>query len=197
MLRNILRVYRNATESELRAGHEWYSLAHEKAHALAGQYSITLPQAVGVIAALSPSNPWPRNVKDAEAVLRAVQTQQDEYRVTAYGPNKRKAERIARGEDPLVVLGGPKVRSFYDNILNPAESEAVTVDGHAYSVWAGARHTLGRLGTVPEITPRRYEAIAADYRRAADKLKVRPHELQATTWIAWRNKFLPPRFLTA
>jgi hypothetical protein len=39
-----------------------------------------------------------------------------------------KALLIRGGASPLDVLGGDKVRSFYKNILNPADNVTVTID---------------------------------------------------------------------
>lgn len=58
----------------------------------------------------------------------------------SYGrPNMRKAWRILKGEQPLAVLGGDKVRAFYSLMINPDNSEDVCIDRHAVSLWYGSK----------------------------------------------------------
>ena len=55
--RNITKAYRLASEDDRRAGEQWYARAREFAATLDTDVS----RAVGVIAAISPLMPWPRN----------------------------------------------------------------------------------------------------------------------------------------
>jgi hypothetical protein len=115
-----------------------------------------------------------------------------------------RAIRIARGEQPNEVLNGHKVRSFFNNILEPSDpSLDVTVDSHAFSIamaekygsgsdeygyFAGSKKlndktspgsaTLGFTGL--------YSIFADQYRVVANELGVSPNQLQAVTWIQWR-----------
>jgi hypothetical protein len=193
-MNHILKVYKGSTEEDIVAGSRWYFKAHDKAVKLGKLYTLALPQVVGVIAALSPSVSWVRNIADTETLLQAVTSGNDTFTVTAYGNNKRKAVEIAKGGDPLEILGGSKVLSFYDNILNPGTSSAVTIDGHAYSIWKGIRYTLGGSGSIPKITPKRYEEVSSAYCKIASKLAVMPHQVQATTWLTWRKAVLTGRY---
>jgi hypothetical protein len=115
-----------------------------------------------------------------------------------------RAIRIARGEQPDEILNGHKVRSFYNNILDPEnEMDDVTVDSHAFSVamadkfgsgsdeygyFAGSKKwndmtspgsaTLGYTGL--------YSIFADEYRTVAQRLGISARQLQAITWIQWR-----------
>ena len=129
---NILKVYHQASAAELQSGMRWYQQAHEDATAIAN----TLPIGAGAIAALSPGLRWESNVEAARRVIAGESL--DGLGVRWYD-GVRKAKRIAKGHNPLVVLKGNKVRAFYSCILSPDASQSVCVDGHAYSVWAGKR----------------------------------------------------------
>jgi len=108
-----------------------------------------------------------------------------------------RAIMIARGAEPDNVLGGHKVRSFFNNILYPTKNFDVTFDTHALSA-----STLTKIPSVSETgkklngkTPQLAEVNAygpysfwADaYRTVAAEVGMRPHEFQATIWIVWKN----------
>jgi hypothetical protein len=104
------------------------------------------------------------------------------------------------------VMGdGNKIRNFYNNIINPdSENGHVTVDTHA----VGAAHFQPFSGDDPEVqhnfgnTPKgipgapkhaatgmrgTYPLYAEAYRRAAERLGVKPRELQSMTWEGIRS----------
>ena len=58
--RNILKVYNQATQSEIDHGMTWYADAKSDAQSMADKYELPLHIVVGVIAALSPTNRWER-----------------------------------------------------------------------------------------------------------------------------------------
>jgi hypothetical protein len=81
------------------------------------------------------------------------------------------------------------VRAFFACISEPATTQAVCIDGHAYSIWAGRRITLD---AVPPVSDRLYNRIVGDYVVVAKHLGIRPHQLQAITWVAWRRLHVKP-----
>lgn len=188
---NILAVFFKATDLESISGAQWYLDANTAAITMAQRYSLTLNTAAGVIAALSPNNRWERNLIDADSMMRAYSTggdnAADSIKVGTYNANKIKALNILSGDDCLQVLGGLKVRAFYDCIIG---GDSVCIDGHAYAIWTG-----GYIPTTktPKITPKVYHAIAADYRKAADTINAilqaeySAAQIQAITWLAWRR----------
>ena len=175
---NIIRVYLAATAQHVAEGLTWYRDAHK----LACELDPDNPsRAAGVIAALSPRESWTRNVYLATLLYERGGDLQD----GTLSSNLDKARRIYAGEDPLDVLGGAKVRAFFTLINNPDDAETVCVDRHAFDVAVGrktddkARQVLGRKGM--------YERFARAYRRAAEVLGVTPAQVQAVTWVAWRE----------
>lgn len=158
----------------------WYATAYDAAADLSQLYGSYSPkQVAGVIAALSPQVSWKRNVELAES---AIVFHLMGVTITGQtGDNCLKAKRILDGEDPLAVLGGLKVRAFYEGILTKGETETVCIDRHALAAWYCPGQEVWA-----SLTPRRYHAVAADYQTAARVLGLAPAVAQAVVWCAWR-----------
>ena len=188
---NIKAVYQLASLTEQQDGVTWYPAADQIAISLADRYEISEPQAIGVIAALSPRNRWERNVQDADALIAAFRAGGPDQamltRVCTFTANKAKAVRVlqlSRAADlatVLDVLSGPKLREFASCIAGLPD---VCIDGHAFCIWQGERTGLK---DVPAIGVKLRRQIKADYVTAADELGVTPSACQAVTWVAWRR----------
>ena len=191
---NIITTYLVADERERAIGDDWYRAAHVFAQGLTkARKGLTISQACGIVAALSPQLSWRANQ------VAAVQLVRTGTAGAVLGSNLAKARAILTGADVRETLGfndpekvkrgqGAKVRSFYLNILDPVRSTAVTVDRHAVAVAFGHLpegreqvNLLGRRGG--------YESVADAYREAADLLGTTPLRVQAVTWTVWRNRF--------
>jgi hypothetical protein len=121
----------------------------------------------------------------------------------SFGPIVKSLEILANPsrENIHVQLGEMhKVRSFYNNILDPLAAEGdVTIDTHAIAAAllrplagshievkdnfgsAGASKNSGVFGS--------YGVFAEAYRRAASEAGVQPREMQSITWEAVRGLF--------
>jgi hypothetical protein len=182
MVARILRCWEAATAADLADGLGWYARANDLAAALSAGAPISRAQAAGVIAALSPRNTWDSNVNGATAMVAAHAALEAEPTVAGTTDNRDKAWAILNhAGDPLDILGGPKVRSFYANIMG--DLDAVTVD-----VWA-ARAAEG-FDNPNAPTGNRYERIAAAYREAASAVGVAPRDMQAAVWVYIRRAVL-------
>lgn len=192
MVTNIRDAFDKASNQERIEGINWYLRAHVECEAMATKYHIPTAVAVGVVAALSPGNSWERNMEHARILIndfKAGLRDKDLPLVGSYGRgNVIKSERILLGEDPRDVLGGLKVRAFYECMLNPwnPADSVVCIDRHTKSVVMGYR-VADKDSTV---TPKQYGLIAAAYRAVANQLQVAPHVVQAVTWVVWRNRIL-------
>lgn len=186
----ILAVFFSANLAEQQEGLSWYARADAIARDLAdrylhGDYYV----AAAVIAALSPNNRWERNVTDAEALIRTFTLGEDydALKVCTFSKNKAKAIEILKGAAPLDVLSGRKVRSFYQCIIG---QDDVCVDGHAYAIWLGQHVPTTKT---PKISDKLYDQISQDYRTAARQINeitgcyYQASQVQAITWVAWRN----------
>lgn len=186
---NILSVYFQATPAEMRAGNTWYRtslglirrIAQDQAgrrnglHAAFKGRKLTDTALAGAIAALSPNKTWSHNLKLLGQLLRT-------NKAATYGPQVDKARRCLMGEPPMQVLRGPKERAFFECFVDH-KSDAVVVDGHTYSLWMGAFVSTNKA----KVTPRLGRLAAEDFRQVAETLGLRPSQVQATCWLAWRR----------
>jgi hypothetical protein len=187
---NLRVVYQTATDEERQLGQTWYQDAHSHAEAMAARHGVSTTTAIGVIAALSPGLDWDLNLSQAEEFIQAYQGgARGKWlpKVGVYGQrNRDKASKILGGSDPLDVLGGDKVRSFYQNLLDPQDHGPVTIDRHAYSALNRRKLTEKELVA---IKARRYRTAERAYSIVAKQLGLVPSQFQAIIWLAWRRQF--------
>ena len=172
----IVSLFHQIDLADVSAGVEWYAEAYGIACDYAERYGISVGQAAGIIAALSPMNSWAKNVKDAERFLATGARVHTEA-------NMRKCERILAGEDVHTVLNADKTQNFWLGIVSQG-AEGVCIDRHAIDIALGVRHTEASR---PTIGKRLYKAAADAYKAAADMLNaeganVTPAEVQSVTW---------------
>ena len=189
-VRNILKVYRRATPEDIANGLEWYDRAKRYASIISNLSGVNLNTVVGVMAALSPNNRWERNVKDTERMCQAWVNGEDlsDFKVSCYNTMKQKAwsileDDLTDDDDILTRLNGQKIRSFYSNIRGLTE---VTIDGHAYNIALGIRQGLTSDKT--NMGKKLYREMQSAYVKAAKRVGVKPHELQAITWTTWKRE---------
>jgi hypothetical protein len=192
----IIGTYHLSTDLERSNGKNWYRQAHRAALDLSGPFACGVITSAGVIAALSPNNKWERNLRDAQTLFDTFKTlgayAASQVRVCTFDTNKAKALAILKLQNPtvddvVIVLHGLKISAFYRCILG--DSQAVCVDGHAYSIWSGELITTTKT---PKISPSLYSQISKDYRAAAQIVSttsqsVTPSELQAITWLTHKR----------
>lgn len=183
--RNITKAYRAASPADIADGLGWYA----NAMALARSLDPANPErAAGIIAALSPMNSWPNNVRLARDVYNGIIPK------TLFR-NRDKAMAIYNGAKPLDILSGNKVRSFYMNIVGMDDIGAVTIDRHAIDVAAGkVQSDKDRSKSVSGKGA--YANVVSEYVRAAKILSkesgspITPSQLQAITWVYWRRSVI-------
>jgi len=192
--RHIAGMLQLASVADIAEGREWYDRAYRLAVQFIHAYQpLTLGQAIGVIAALSPNNKWQRNCQDAERMIKLWHNGQDSRlaKVCTYNKNKDKAARILESLDSEAIesiLSGRKVVAFYRSISGFTDS--VCVDGHAYAVFIGERIPTTKT---PAISARLYETITRSYCLVADRSvelcghKLTPAQVQAVTWVTYRR----------
>ena len=200
MRTSIIGTFFMASPAELQEGRQWYSNAAKIAADLRDKYDLPMISAAGIIAALSPQNPWESNIQDSYNVCEAYSVDGKDAALSVecgtFDTNKRKAiailelGRSATSYEVHRILNGLKVRNFLLSILG--DSLAVCVDGHAYSIWLGERVSTSDM---PTITPRLYQQIADDYVQATVKIndilgtQYKPYVVQAITWVVHRNLY--------
>jgi hypothetical protein len=91
-----------------------------------------------------------------------------------------------------------KVRSFYNNIIDPESDADVTIDTHAVGaglfspvsgVDAYPKHNFGGPGSNHTGTVGTYPLYAEAYRKVAQELGIKPRELQSVVWEKTRDLF--------
>ena len=189
-VRNILKVYRRATTDDIANGVEWYSRAKRYSHAIADRTGLHVNTVIGVMAALSPNNKWERNVQDCQRMCKAwvIGDDLDDFKVSCYNTMKLKAwsileENLTSDDEILDRLNGQKIRSFYSNIRGLDE---VTIDGHALNIALGVRQGLTTDKT--NMSKKVYKQMQEVYVRAAKRVDIKPHILQAITWTTWKRE---------
>jgi hypothetical protein len=185
---NIVNVYRSATPEQVAKGRRWYGQFFSdviRTAARAG-FRVQTRSDVSMVCGLAAAFSIQRspNVNLWHLFFFLTEAAAGRLDVSIHtGTQDTKARRIYNGADPLDVLTGPKERSFYSNIIG--DGDAVTIDGHAWSVWTGTRTTTDKV-KVPPGGPRR-EACVEDYRQAAAILGTSARDVQAVTWVTWRD----------
>ena len=170
--------YELTTPKQKKEGKSWYGRANRICNRISNDYDIPLYKVVGILAALSPSNKWERNVQDTKNFIKNG----GDVKVCTYTAQKDKAGEIlfrAKGkQEVLKILNGPKTTAFFTNILHPRTGGAVTIDRWALrSVQEGASSP----------TTQRRKLITA-HQVLANELGIRPHELQAVLWLEVKAK---------
>ena len=212
VINHIIAEYLNSSDKNKVEGKQWYFTAHKIASTLSESFSVSLPKTCGVIAALSPNNHWDKNIIDAESLLAAFNCDMpedeifDTVKVSTFHPNKIKALNVLFNDCrndllpklPIVDIikpkkdSGHKVKSFYSCIINPHDTHEICVDGHALSIYLGDRITVN--DSKSNMTPKQYAHIQQAYRLATDKINeiegrtFIPMEIQAITWLAYRER---------
>lgn len=180
----ILNVFASADAQQVAAGLGWYAEAHRIAGDLSASTGVSIAQASGILAALSPQVSWGFNVEWAYGVAQGDTTRR------GLGLSLGRALMIQRNPDtdPLDILGGRKVRAFYSAILSSGFTDQVVIDRHAFDLAEDSR------GAHLSLTDKRSRVAAENYRTAAKRLQrdgvmITACQLQAVTWLTWRSRY--------
>jgi len=185
MRKHILNWYNKADGVELVQGLDWYSEANGYAIYLADKYNVNdLFKVSQVIALLSPQVDWETNKVNAEKIIKCWHAKGDFMSVKIFATEVQKANCIDCLDGgysiPVTAL---KTRSFSVNICNPSISDCITIDRHATKV---ALNDLKAGGVA--LTKKNYFEISKAYKAVSLKLGITPSQLQAVTWITYKNE---------
>ena len=186
--RNILKVYKQCTDDELQHGMTWYAEANDKCQLISDQYDLPLRIVVGVVAALSPTNEWHQNLKDALNMIDnfVAGGYIEDCTCCTYNTMRDKAWSILQtmphtDDDVAFILRGPKITDFFYCIMG---HDVCVIDGHAWCIANNDRRTLQE---VPNIGKKLRAELQECYRRAAKKHGITAYQMQAATWVAWKR----------
>ena len=191
---NIEKIFKQATQSEITEGLNWYKDANKFAQSVSNETKkeISIEHVAGVTSALSIRNKWDRNKIDAKNLILAYYRLKkvSDISVCTFTSNKHKAVNILESNANQIetILSGLKTQNFKRNILGCKES--VTIDGHAFCISAGIVNALKK---VPSISAKNYKIISDEYRQATKminkkyNLNLIPSQLQAITWVTYKR----------
>jgi len=185
---NVLAIYNIASEDALREGLAWYQTAHNWCRVTSKGRPHLMRRNAGIVAALSPMNEWQNNKRKAAELISLrgnVVTVKGQPNGIGLGANVAKACLIYKGADPLDVLKGDKVRAFYRTIVDPMGDIDPVVDRHAFDIAVGERTDDKRRGILSRKGV--YTEFANVYREAAKVAGIGSAQMQAVTWVAWKE----------
>lgn len=186
-VKNIIEVFNQATQVEVLEGINWYPDARSGAMDIADKTELPLHIVVGVISALSPTNNWNQNLKDADLFCSTFITGGyfEDVKASTYKPMWEKAWKILTSasdyENTATILKGPKITDFYRCIQG---ENICVIDGHA---WCIAHNDRRVLQEVPYIGKKHRIELQEAYKIAGKKLGFTAYEMQAITWVTWKR----------
>lgn len=181
---NIMAVFSEATPEEKEYWGKWYHNAKQEVVDLAQEYSLAFPVTAAVVAVLSPGNKWRVNMLAAQRLLaNAKSPTGPQQKIPGYPRQVARALDILKTGDVGKVTG-PKVTVFFKSLVDPASVEHdLVLDGHAINIWRGEKVNLNSLASVSKVERAK---MLADYKTAAELLKVPVQAVQAVTWYIWK-----------
>lgn len=185
---NLQKWLDRADKIDWEEGAQAYPRYRQVMQVFADRFAVSLDRVTAAFVALSPNTDYLSNLRSLVSVLDGVTRGIDPQTivVSTYNHNRDRAIRYVTGEAQFISPSrGRKILSFYDNILHPATSNRVTVDGHMVAIWRDQELTMKEA----TVRPGEYNEIEAEVRRLAFYHHVVPCDLQAILWFARKRHF--------
>jgi len=179
------QVYRDllarADSDDIKRGLAWYPDNHKKVLALAAETGYSPQQVAGVIACLSPMVEWNLNLRMAERFLKA----KGKVRrgIAGFERNRQKARDVLAGD--LEVIRGPKVRAFYETLLDPEHAVPV-IDTQMIAAFFEGTAYRDDLKIVSQ-AKKRLAPIHAAVKELAEERKWSISAMQAVLWVTFKR----------
>ena len=171
MANNLETLFSMRTTAENNDGIQWYSTAREYLEVIAKNRKTSLKVVAGMVAALSPRVNWKTNLYSANNMLKGK-------KIRGLSKNIEKAEAIKKTGIVLKYLKGPKVTSFFLNLIGN-ESE-VTID----TLMINAYHNhFERIS----VTKAERDDIVSTVQSIARRHKMTCAQVQAIIWVVWHR----------
>ena len=187
ILMNLKAMWSKSDAMDQSDGMKAYIRYHDLFAKMAHEYKVTIEQAVGVFAALSPNNDYLNNLRGARTLLHWHGYRHPDHlpfvNVGTFHHAKERAIRVLRGEPFLSFSKGLKTRNFYKNIVDPTDPMPVTIDGHIYWAAVGDRDGQKQTMTNAKLSAAEYHKIAKAIRQLARQIGVLPNQVQAMIWF--------------
>jgi hypothetical protein len=183
---NLWEAYSKADNIDYESGRVAYYKYQTLMNALAKKFGCTTEQATAVFVSTSPNNDYKNNLRSTISILHGWKNDIPEHKIkiSTYNHCRARALTFLNGKDFLKSTKGPKISSFFKNIVNPEdETKPVTVDGHMVGAWAGKK-ILMKDAAVGQFD---YKQIAQAVRELADNAGIWPCQFQAIIWFTWKR----------
>jgi hypothetical protein len=161
----------------LEQGKAWYPQAWNHCLDVAKVYPVTAQRVAAVMAVTSPRARWAANVAATYAIVEDS-FKPNYQRRSGYGilgANSRKGLEVMTGRYYSRLVTGPKVSTFYANILG--HTDMVTVD----SLMSKA------AGYGSDVSPKIRAEVTDACENLATVFDTTPRDMQAAVWIAFRG----------
>jgi hypothetical protein len=190
---NLRAVYNKIEPSWHAEGLNWYKKAHEFALFYSEQYNISIATASALIAVLSPQKSWYQNLLITQEFLETKGNRVRHYKMQVdkaraiYHLNSlyKNADEYLTGIEELYikyidnVLHGSKTINFFHNILEPENSDYVTIDSHMIQLMTGNMKCK-------YVTAGQYEFLKKELIKFAAKHNTSAPTMQAKLWVTFR-----------
>jgi hypothetical protein len=182
---NLKKVFVQADGIDWNCGIDSYSKYNRMMSLLAGKYGCSLEQATAVFVSTSPNNDYKNNLRSTVSILHGWKHNipDDQIKTSSYHHCRDRSLKYLRGLDFLSHSTGPKIRAFYQNIIDPLDPEPITVDGHMVNAWTGSRRPLKEVARGKFV----YEDCAKDIRTLAKRQGLIPCQAQGILWLTWKR----------
>jgi hypothetical protein len=189
---NIVAAYDAADEGARAQGRRWYADVSDLANKITGGN----PEQGGILlSTYSPQTSWPINMFNAAESARRGHAIGPGEGIKVTTQQKEKAQKALDGQGVEELMQTAKTHSFGVLIAHGDDAATdpyghVVVDTHAVNVALGGTMRGKALEKAPISDARQHEYVADQYRQAAKIISERegklmkPHELQAITWLA-------------
>lgn len=190
--RNLKAAWERVEADDIASGSMAYPNYHRTIRDLAERYGIPFERAVLAFVILSPSNSLMGNLRGLKTciVAHGLGIPAGSFTVSGYGKWRHRAMEALAGRVTLGDLQGPKIRAFYDNILDPWGSRHVCVDGHMICIAAGKDMTMVEAQMWSRGLGYRalLRAVEADVVGLARRVRLPPPAVQAILWTARKRE---------
>lgn len=179
---NLLLWYDKADAVDKNEGKVAYVRYHTLLLKVAEMYNQPFDRVVAAFVSLSPNSDYLGNFRSLLSVLEAVVHGWSIETITTstYNQARDRAYACLVGKRNILTDSkGPKILSFYNNILDPDCKEYVTINGHMVAIWKNKNLVMKRA----LINKTTYREISDTVKELAEELNLVPNALQATLWF--------------
>ena len=174
----IQKILNLATKTEIENGKNWYLEAYNFALEVSIDYSLTVTQVSQLISLLSPQKKWEQNKSDVVNFLNGD--------TGSIFSTKKTLSECASVVDEGFTIPSNRMKTFaFAKCIEEAKdntTDPVVIDRHAIKI------AYGQMNAKPIIiTDLRYKESELAYRMVAKENKLRAHEVQAITWVAYKR----------